>query len=91
MPVGSQLLKAHEQDGQIMLWALVPLGQTKLVDFEYQIVATGQKVDAETYVSMAYFDTVFVGSYVWHIFIKIGSPDPGINLPPNVADGGSPG
>lgn len=66
MPMGSQILTVHEQEGKVCLWALVE------PDMEYEtrkfvIIGTGQALSEKPY---RYIGTTYLegGAFVFHVF-----------------------
>lgn len=69
MPIGSQILSAKEQGGQLCVWALVDFRNTNKPK-EIMIVGTGNEIDfAIGYYGMNFVDTVVMSNgLVWHVF-----------------------
>ena len=68
LPKNSKYLKAAMQGSCCCLWFLVPLGEE--VEQEkrtFRTVGTGW-IRGEDLQKSTYLDTVFDGSFVWHIF-----------------------
>lgn len=79
MPAGSKVIKVGVQDGELCAWALVspPSGAehdghdihgTQGEIRYFRIVGTGNPIP-ENILGLKYLDTVFMGHYVWHVFI----------------------
>lgn len=66
MPIGSRVLAAQVQDGLPTLWAIHNQAEDK-VNVEVRLVGTGEAFDVEDW---KYIDTVQVGAFVWHIFMR---------------------
>lgn len=66
MPAYSQIIKAGVQDNEIYIWAIIDTDK-ELLDKLIRIVGTGNSTDAMTQANY-HIDTVFMGSFVWHIF-----------------------
>jgi len=69
MPIGARLLSAKEQDGKLMVWALVDLRCANKPK-EIMIVGTGHPIEfAVGEYSLNFVDTVVMSNgFVWHIF-----------------------
>lgn len=67
MPKGSKILKVHEQDGKICLWALVDTETRKAEDRSFIVVGTGHTLPNEEleYVGSTHHDG---GTFVCHVF-----------------------
>ena len=67
------LLKLGEQNGVITMWAAVD-EDAKREERRYSILGTGQTYPNPTHSyakgEWEYLDTVFVGPYVWHVFME---------------------
>lgn len=67
MPKGAVLLKVGMQNGEFCFWALVDETEEETVTFKSRLFGTGR--DLVFTESMRYFDTIFEGPWVWHVFV----------------------
>lgn len=65
VPEGAEFLQAGEQNGDVVVWALVDATATS-VNRNVAVYGTGHEVPDNPGV---YLNTVFVGSYVYHVFV----------------------
>jgi hypothetical protein len=67
LPVGSELLTAHEQEGKICVWVEQnrEAGMAGSVEIELHAIPTGGDVPTNS----LYVGTVFIGDLVWHIYL----------------------
>jgi hypothetical protein len=64
VPISSNLLHFHEQEGSLQVWAAVPAEGTPRPRNLF-VAATGQEVDNTRWV---YIATAHLGWTVWHLF-----------------------
>lgn len=69
LPAGSRVLCAQNQDGSLMLWAMVD-DKHGPDPRKFVVVATGQYFDES---KTQYIGTVQIGVLVWHVFEVFGS------------------
>ena len=69
-PIDTKKVKGHIKtikfgisDGNICVWALIDLDSSYEYEVTYNVLCTGQEINAGIYL-----DTIFQGSVVWHIF-----------------------
>ena len=68
MPSRAEILSAHEQDGEICIWAMVDPSCPKIRRF-IEILGTGNPVpNMEEGISRKLIGTVVMPPYVWHVF-----------------------
>ncbi len=77
LPEINMVIKVAEQNGELMLWALVdPVGEIKQA-ITIMIVGTGHPIDVKSMEEYAYFDTVLMSDgLVWHVFLQVGTNVP---------------
>lgn len=67
MPVGAEIIKVDMQGANIVVWAIVdpeaPKQKRAII-----VLGTGFERQNKEMASLKYLDTVFDGSFVWHIF-----------------------
>jgi len=68
LPTGAQILDVNEQDGRIMIWAMVE-PDAPLQVIKIWIQGTGQPFNPD---AKRYLGTVHPGAFVWHIFTNYG-------------------
>ena len=66
MPKGSLVLSAGVQDGSIMVWALVQ-DDAEQIRRRFAVYGTGHPMLPKD-AALLFVGTVFMGSYVWHVF-----------------------
>jgi len=68
MPVGAEVLSAHEQDDKVCVWALIDPAQNQNQTRTFVIVGTGATM--EYHDQLRFIDTVhlYEGSLVLHVF-----------------------
>lgn len=74
MPAGAQVISAHEQTGDICVWALVPNPGTKLEPRNFLVVGTGHEIPRPMRDwSHRFVGTVLLegGTLVFHVFEHI--------------------
>lgn len=75
MPVDAFILSAKEQDNEITIWAIVPVGDgVKTHQKEFEVITTGAAVpDSTRDRHIIFIDTVLLdgGKFVAHIFERI--------------------
>jgi hypothetical protein len=69
MPVGAKILHVGCQGSEIMLWAEVDTGNAN-ENRLFEVFGTGFQIPIDIGVSRKYLATVFVGSFVWHVYEK---------------------
>lgn len=67
MPADSQVFTAHDQYGEITIWARCSKDAPK-VRRTFVVVGTGWEV--ADLASMTYIGSAFIGQFVWHVFEK---------------------
>lgn len=72
LPNGAIIRKVGVQSGTIHIWAEVIPNET-LVDVRrtFEIFPTGGLIPVDMGVERKYLDTVFIGSYVWHVYERL--------------------
>lgn len=68
LPDGAEILSIQEQDGKLMLWAIVENENEKSY-LALNIYGTGQKIKEGKL--LKYISTAQLDSFVWHIFIEM--------------------
>ena len=79
MPAGAAILSAHEQRGEICLWALVNPDLAADEERDIEVLGTGHelpKFDIGDFakgrsVQRKFINTVFIGSLVFHVFERV--------------------
>lgn len=66
MPKRAKVLKVALQHGVLTLWVLVDPKETATQRRLFAVYGTGHEIDDTA--RMTYLDTVFDGSFVWHVF-----------------------
>jgi hypothetical protein len=68
MPVGAKILCAHEQHGNVCLWALIDPTENRTKIRLFRIAGTGHPIEYTD--QFVFIDTVFLddGSLVFHVF-----------------------
>ncbi len=64
MPKNAKILKVDYQRYNLKLWAIVDT-DNPITDYCVEIFGTGFNCNTEG----KYINTVFIGSFVWHIFV----------------------
>ena len=72
LPGHANILSVKDQNGILTLWAELDTEDKSLHSVDIYIVGTGNPITFETkYMeSPQYFDSVIMGSFVWHVYIK---------------------
>lgn len=68
IPMGATLLDAQEQNGCLVLWALVDPKEA-CGSYRTAVVLTGEMVDDTRLTGLLYFRTVQCGQFVLHLFM----------------------
>ena len=67
LPVGARILTVHEQNDEVVIWALVdPKAPLETRRFNIHPTGYSEVSGLETYIG-----TVHIGSFVWHVFEAI--------------------
>lgn len=61
----AQPVKVGEQNGRLMMWVLMGCNEPR-TQRTFVIKTTGEEVQD----GLSYVDTIFDGSFVWHVFEK---------------------
>lgn len=72
MPQGAEILSAHEQNGEICLWAMVN-PDAPFVDRNFVILGTGEESSSEFAAQLKFIGTTLInsGRFVFHVFEKL--------------------
>lgn len=68
LPVGFTGLSVGEQNGQLVMWALIDKDQTRVETVNIRIYGTGHPIEIDTD-QYKFLGTVPMGPFVWHVFI----------------------
>jgi hypothetical protein len=68
VPANCVILKVGVQDRDMFLWAMVET-EAPMVPRTVHVVGTGHPVPPDL-TNLDFFDTIFDGPFVWHIFIE---------------------
>ena len=69
MPVNAKIIKIAPQRHEVCIWAEIDTDDL-IEERQYMIVPTGQ----EPPVTIPYFDTVFIGDLVFHVYLENSKP-----------------
>lgn len=69
MPTDAEILDIQNQDGSIVLWALVNPEPALYDCRRFRIFATGQEIPFN--LNLKYIGTVQTDSLVWHVFERV--------------------
>jgi hypothetical protein len=70
IPVGSRILSADNQNGDLCLWAIVPT-QNATEDRCIEIIGTGNPVLEAIGLTRRFIGTVIMRPFVWHVFERV--------------------
>ncbi len=69
LPYDFQILKIGVQDHRIFVWILVdPDKKQDALNVRFFVVGTGHNIEDEFLSDAKYLDTIYEGTFVWHIF-----------------------
>lgn len=68
LPFGSEILRADFQNNTVVLWAKVNPYADKIVDYQIEIVGTGDEIE---HPDACYVNTFFDGGLVLHVLAKL--------------------
>ena len=68
LPEGSDILSVHEQNGKIMLWALIDTEAESMEGVKVNVFGTGEEIDDDDL--LIFIGTAHMSSgLVWHVFL----------------------
>ena len=68
LPIRSKIISVGNQNGRLVLWAMVDTSQTEY-DRSVIIKGTGNPIESEELTGYTYIGTVQIAWLVWHVFI----------------------
>ena len=68
LPIRSKIISVGNQNGRLVLWAMVDTSQTEY-DRSVIIKRTGNPIESEELTGYTYIGTVQIAWLVWHVFI----------------------
>lgn len=68
LPIGSKVLSVQAQNGVPTVWVLQQEGEAvATTEVLVAVIATGESFEIENW---NYIDTVQIGEFVWHVFMR---------------------
>lgn len=71
LPHGAEILKCAMQGTTPMMWVQKPMAASSYAIRHFQVYGTGWVIDEHT--DVRYIDTVFHGTFVWHVYEMVDS------------------
>lgn len=69
-PSDAKLLKSHANESSIFCWFMTSGVCETAIPVRFRVYGTGFKIDDQDIQDFEYFNTVFQGVLVWHIFVE---------------------